>query len=263
LIELGTQTIAKRVKAGDLELGDRAIIAAFGEAVRIQQNRERIAEYAADELEAEAATSDAKSEIADDWLNTFSQHAGRVSNDDMQRLWARVLAGEIRQPGTFKLRTLQALSVLEAQEAQLVHDHMNLVINGKSLYVGPGTKLASFGDLLELESIGVVQGIGSPLSLTIPVSPQLPGILHLASNHTILIHSDTPQSLTLGNVCALTPFGRELVKLARPQAFKEGLPELVAKSIVKEGLTIDLVDVVMAADLKSFEYTLQRRLEPQ
>jgi hypothetical protein len=195
-------------------------------------------------------------------LNVFGGHAARVSKEEMQSLWGRVLAGEIRQPGSFRLRTLNALSLIDAKEARLVHEHMNLVVDRTALYVGPGNRLVAFNDLLELESIGVIQGVGSTMNLDVPVSPEKPATLRLAGNHAIHVASKTKQNLELHDVCALTPFGRELLKLAQTDTPRAGLPQDLAKNIMKEGLTIQLADLVPTPEPDTFRVVFQRQLEP-
>ncbi len=55
------------------------------------------------------------------WQHHWQSGAGRVGADDEERRtwWARLLAGEIQQPGTFSLRTLSVMNTLSRGEAQL------------------------------------------------------------------------------------------------------------------------------------------------
>jgi len=55
-----------------------------------------------------------------DWVARFFSHAQDVSSEDLQKLWGRVLAGEVERPGTIPLRTLDTLRNLSSSEAQLV-----------------------------------------------------------------------------------------------------------------------------------------------
>ncbi|MEM7226332.1 MAG: DUF2806 domain-containing protein [Pseudomonadota bacterium] len=54
-----------------------------------------------------------------DWLQVFWEISGRSSNKDMQELLAKILAGEIAQPGTFSAATVLALSTLSKHQAGL------------------------------------------------------------------------------------------------------------------------------------------------
>ncbi|RKU20110.1 hypothetical protein C6501_00535 [Candidatus Poribacteria bacterium] len=57
--------------------------------------------------------------INDDWLNNFETEARQVSTEDMQRHFGRVLAGEIRKPGSYSTRTVKILSELDHDVAVL------------------------------------------------------------------------------------------------------------------------------------------------
>jgi hypothetical protein len=53
------------------------------------------------------------------WLNHFFDYARFVSDEEVQSIWGKVLAGEVQNPGHFSLRTLDVLRNLSKHEAQL------------------------------------------------------------------------------------------------------------------------------------------------
>ena len=55
--------------------------------------------------------------VDNDWLLRWRESAGRVSSEKLQDLWGRVLAGEVKSPGSFSLRTLAFLRTLSQEEA--------------------------------------------------------------------------------------------------------------------------------------------------
>jgi hypothetical protein len=262
LIRSGSHAVTEKIAAGERELVERAIVAALGKDFQAQRNRERVAEFAADELRQDCGMADAKADIDDDWLNVFAEQASRVSKEEMQRLWGRVLAGEIRQPGSFRLRTLQALSVLDAKEAQLIHDHMDLVLDGNALYAGADNEFTSFATLLELQDIGVLQGVGGHLNRAFAVSPEGIVMIHLSGNYGICIRSEKPQAINL-SCKALTPFGRDLYTLAKPSAFRAGLPEAIAKVIKGNDRLIELVKITPHSVPNMYSFEVTRHLEQQ
>ncbi len=85
----------------------------YREAVR-QENIEAIAEGAAKEL-PETVSPD---EVQPDWIFQFLNNAQDICDSDMQSLWARILAGEVSNPGTYSKRTLEFLKTLEKWEAE-------------------------------------------------------------------------------------------------------------------------------------------------
>ncbi len=57
--------------------------------------------------------------IEDDWIVNFLDKSRIVSDNQMQDLWSRVLAGEANSPGTYSKRTVNFLSDLDKIEADL------------------------------------------------------------------------------------------------------------------------------------------------
>lgn len=54
-----------------------------------------------------------------DWQNRFFSIAEDISDEEMQKLWANILAGEVKRPKSFSLRTLDVLRNLSKEEAEL------------------------------------------------------------------------------------------------------------------------------------------------
>lgn len=83
-------------------------------------NKAAAAQYAFEEL---ANGPPLQEEVSDtdidvDWLNFFSDIAAQKSNPEMQRLMGKILAGEIRKPGSFSPMTIQVLATLTPAVAQ-------------------------------------------------------------------------------------------------------------------------------------------------
>jgi len=142
LIERAETILSSNANLGS-DLENRALQHALGEALNAQANRERILELAATELSHDKKTSeespkesDAQSEIDADWLNTFAQYAEKKSNEDVQRIWAKILASEIRQPGSSSLRTLYFLASVNSKDANRIVSAFSFVIERG----GPGLR---------------------------------------------------------------------------------------------------------------------------
>ena len=109
---------AKVIRAkGEVEATDvhlRAEQRRMHEEVRYQENIEAVARKAIPDLRP-----DAKPEgMTDDWMTAFFDHAKKISDEQVQSLWAKILAGEANAPGSFTKRVLQAVSLLEKHEAE-------------------------------------------------------------------------------------------------------------------------------------------------
>ena len=55
-----------------------------------------------------------------DWLERWREGAEKTSSDDIREMWARILTGEMEQPGSFSLGTLQLLDRITTPEAEKI-----------------------------------------------------------------------------------------------------------------------------------------------
>lgn len=98
------------------QLADRALAFIVNDAVRSQVNREAILRQSIPFI-TDSDNEGSVDDISEDWLTHFFQLAGEVSDERMQLVWAKILANEIRQAGTFSRKTLQIVRLLEPDEA--------------------------------------------------------------------------------------------------------------------------------------------------
>jgi len=96
--------------------------------LRQQQNLEAIIQKS-----LHYCPSGANSAKADqDWFNRFTYLAEDVSNKTMQDLWAKILAGEITQPGSFSLKSLNVFKLMSITDAKLLAKVCSLVVKDNS-----------------------------------------------------------------------------------------------------------------------------------
>jgi hypothetical protein len=104
---------------GDGQLVERAV-SHFGQKLfKEQVNREKVVAQTIEELKNDPPKQDSTSEIDDDWLSMFSRIAEQKSNQDVQLFLAKILAGEIRKPGSYSPQTIQILSTLSQNVARI------------------------------------------------------------------------------------------------------------------------------------------------
>lgn len=68
-------------------------------------------------------------EISEDWLNYFGSHAEKASSDNLQKMWASILAGEVKRPGSFSLATLRLFAELDQKTADLFQSFVKVRFN--------------------------------------------------------------------------------------------------------------------------------------
>lgn len=59
------------------------------------------------------------SNIEDDWIVNFFDKSRLTSNEQIQTLWAKLLAGEANSPGSYSKRTVNLLSSLDQSDAEI------------------------------------------------------------------------------------------------------------------------------------------------
>jgi hypothetical protein len=110
---------AEKIRAvAQIEITDlqrRAVARFFVEEAKKQDNMESITRKALPEV-----TEQAKPEqVEDDWITHFFDKCRLISDNEMQILWAKVLAGQANSPGKYSKRTVEILSHLEKVDAML------------------------------------------------------------------------------------------------------------------------------------------------
>lgn len=95
--------------------------------VKKQQNIDAIVNKAEEQL---SNISEVTSEPVDeDWNLRFFNLAGDITSEDLQTIWGKILAEEIKVPKTFSLRTLELLHNITSTEAKLFEKYCQYVFN--------------------------------------------------------------------------------------------------------------------------------------
>ncbi|SIS67396.1 Protein of unknown function [Thalassolituus maritimus] len=191
-------------------------------------------------------------DVDDDWLYFWRDYEGKVSAEELQELWGRVLAGEVKNPGTYSVRTLDFLKVLSREEAELISKAAQFVIDGR-IFRGKDEFLEESGlilpQMLHLQDIGVLSGLES-LGFKATYTSIKPDCFYLglvASNRILLIEGEDTNKEAEAEVYLVTSIGREVLKLA---SFKvnEGYLKSVAKDYVKKGFKVSVADWTWVSD---------------
>ena len=120
LIETATEQIAHQMRVDPEYV--RIAAAKYGQKVlREQVNLDRISKIAAIELRNHGALEDQTTadEVDDDWTDNFESEARKKSTEEMQLYFGRVLAGEIKKPKSFSLKSIKVLGEMDQNTANL------------------------------------------------------------------------------------------------------------------------------------------------
>ena len=96
------------------------------------------AQFANEELQNDDFPYDDE-QVDFDWIMRFFDAVSNISNSDMQKLWGKVLAGEIRHPGICSLRTIDIIRNMSVKEAKYYNELCKYVlISGDCYFICAG-----------------------------------------------------------------------------------------------------------------------------
>jgi hypothetical protein len=91
-------------------------------AIKEAANNSQIVERAAELLNDEILEPDNPFKESEDWTTGFFNRSRDVSKEEMQVLFAKILAGEVVRPGSFSLRTIDFVNTLTTKEATFIYN---------------------------------------------------------------------------------------------------------------------------------------------
>ena len=127
-----------------------------------------------------------------DWFVRFYEAVGNISNDQMQNIWARILAGEINKPNTYSLRTIEVLKNISQQEAELFRKICSrCIVAGTHRFLPHydeylGKSQITFSEILYLSELGLISS-DSMLVIKVPID-KAPGIV-MMNNDLLMVAS--------------------------------------------------------------------------
>jgi hypothetical protein len=233
----------------DGQLATRALERQTFKELTQQQNTETIVTNAAEELSGDEFVPDESPEP--EWISRFFRIAEEIPTEELQYLWGRILAGEIRRPGSFSLRTLELLRNLSKKEAETFVKLAPYVVNAGDNYFylrepeyvfGKNGKL-SFAEILTLKEAGL---INSDNFLTVTFGEIKAGTAQWILNGPIGLKfvATSDRRATNLQVGLLTAAGIQLLKLVKLEPNFEYL-KLLALQFHAEGITVYTANVQM------------------
>ncbi len=100
------------------------------ELMQKQKNLEAIFEIAIEEIGDEVSDK-----LVDaDWRTQFFEKARNVSTEEMQKVWGKILSSEVQEPGAVSIRTLNIVSNLSTNEANIFNELCSRVTDKKLVW---------------------------------------------------------------------------------------------------------------------------------
>jgi hypothetical protein len=277
LINVSAEQIASQMHT-DPEYARAAATKFAHRIIRERLNIDRIAQIAAEELKSEGSAAsddhaqglppieiaDETAPISEDWLNTFEDQAAHMSSEEMQCLFARILAGEIRKPASYSIKTVKLIAQLDNTAAAIFKTvcslcisysvpGLNAPLDARAISLGGSAgenSLADYGlgfqQLSTLTEYGLITSdfhtwADYQLSIARGKAALLP-ISYQNELWALVPHKEMPQSTNLKMYgVALTGSGRELLSIVDKQPNGKYTAALLA-FIDKLGMQMTKVD---------------------
>ncbi|QQP11672.1 DUF2806 domain-containing protein [Lysinibacillus agricola] len=180
-----------------------------------QQNIDSVINTAFDELENTDEVSE--DPVDKDWITRFMNSIEDISNEYMQEIWGKLLAGEIKQPNTFSLRTLEKLKNLTQHEAVLFKKVSEIaLIDGNTSHIYRGGDLLdsvgiNYDDLLVMEECGLITT--AELTYSINVKPNFKITLSNEERFASFYNTSESSKIIEIPVYKITYSGTQLLKV--------------------------------------------------
>lgn len=236
---------SKLIEAENLDRISERLIA---KEIARQNNIDDVVEVAAREMKEEPIVSDKP--VNKDWATRFFDIVQDVSDDEMKNLWGKILAGEVKSPNSYSLRTLELLRNLSKDEADTFVRIAQFILRGDGdyfIFQGKDGDLSRFGitysDIAKLTEIGIIQA-GTFIYKEYKAMPDKDIKTGFSYNDKIAIILNIKQGSTDLHipVYILTRAGSELYKLISVTPNIEYIKEL-ASSIKNETASVEYADI--------------------
>jgi len=230
-----------------LELPERVANRNEYQEFRKQQNIESVCANAAEELAGASQVPENKPEP--EWIDHFFEIAEKVSTEDLQYWWGKILASEIKKPRSFSLRTLEVLKNMSRQEAENFVKLGQYVLGNEdsTFFLDPNEYIfkkdngLDFSEILALKEAGLVYS--ETLEITIDASSAGTTEKLFYGSLVLLLEreKDVPQiSIAVGG---LTKAGTELLQLISIQPDMQYL-KFIAQKLNRESIKISYAPIL-------------------
>jgi len=168
-----------------------------------------------------------KEPIDFDWFVRFFEESGNISNEEMQDLWASVLAGEVKTPGSFSRKTLDVLRNLSQNDAKLFKELVQYVIpKGEYSFLFRDESVllkheVTFSKIVKLDYCGLINS--QPLTVINKIGPNFTPFLYQTDENVCVVNPQTKDVEITLPAYVITLAGIELLEIINVRVKKEFL----------------------------------------
>ena len=185
-----------------------------------------------------------------DWMTRFLDIAETISDDEMRDLWARVLAGEVKKPKSYSLRTLEVLRNISKEEAETIVKVSTYLLGFDVLCIEDFA--LKLHEKILLDDIGIV--CGEDLIRTYPIHL---GKCSFALNRQYQMNIYAPENAIIQiNCIKLTRAGSEIIKLIQGINYN-GFISALSSKLKQNGATKNTINQIVSWNGDGYQYLTQ------
>lgn len=224
-----------------------------------QDNLNSINYIAAEQLQNEDTVSDEP--VDEDWATRFFNIAEDISNEEMQNLWGRILAGEVKQPGSYSLRTLDLLKNLNKREAEcfmkvgqlaFTSSGTSFIINFNREKLLEEKYKLTFGDRLLLEELDLLTANDLTFRMVAATDRNQQAVFKIGDTVVVAEREKGTPEQTIA-VLVFTKIAQELLELLNFSPELDNI-QLLASKIRRDGVKIKFAKIIQTMETK-FRHT--------
>ncbi len=181
-----------------------------------------------------------------DWVARFFGYAQDVTQEEMQTLWSKLLAGEVSKPGSYSLKTLEVLRNLSRSDAkhfqQLAHFFIADAVYPNSKVISSAG--ISYDVLLYMDELGLLRTsfglikqfhnqVREGFKTTVPIITKKGWGIRVTGSKAV-------PHITL-DACLLTRVGREIASTLKDVEPNLDYLREIANTWKKDGYQVDLL----------------------
>ena len=181
--------------------------------------------------------------IDDDWIARFFQHSQDVSSEELQNIWASVLAGQVNSSNTTSLRTLDVLRNMTQKDALLFEKCARYIVSliGGIFFESKAGAIQiaqdlSYSDYRYLVEIGL---LGETLASYYSRNDKIPieNPFHLGNLSNIALFVDNLHEFEFPNI-PLSSVGKELFRYVNKKECSKDYIQSISDYIKRVGGTL-------------------------
>ena len=199
-----------------------------------------------------------------DWTARFFDCVQDVSSEDMQKIWAKILAGEVESPGRTSLRTLDTLRNMTKRDAEMFRDICPFITGDWFVFYDDSVKNLSalaLSNLLHLQDCDLVN-IERGLESVHQWENENYILLNYLRGALMVTSNDTPSAPLRIPIIRITSAGRELCKLSL-QAVNMDYLRAFSKFVKSKNCRLDYLTNVVHLPDGMIRYSHRITIEPE